>query len=471
MIRLAIVGPLDSVKLILEVVTEQRDAVEAVPIVYQDASEVVNIISSRDSEVDVWLFSGKVPYSYAINAHVTQKPLLYIQHTGTSLYRALFQMTYHEKIAIDHISFDTFSRKEIEEAFADIEYRLPTIYINNYQGVISAKEITEFHYGLWKRGQSQVAVTCFLSTYIELKKRGVPVFRIWPTRDNVRMMLDIALRTSEALRFKTSQIAIQIIEIDKYGDFVRGALSVYDVKRVEARLYDLLVDYAEIVNGSIVVHGNGQYTIYSTRGIVEEITCNFTVMPILEEMTRRLKVSVSGGIGFGKTAYAAEEHARIALGLSRRQGQGVWMVVLDDRSVVGPLSSETQIRYSIRGHDAQIRDLAQRLRVSATTVNRLFAAIGKLDGQVFSADDVALYLSMTARSARRLLAGLVNLRLASVASEEVVAKGRPRKLYEIRTKELVAWAQGQETAIVQPATEGAAVDRLHCPKADTSTVS
>lgn len=445
MIRLAIVGPLDSVKLIQEVAEERRDVIEAVPMVYQDAGQVAAILAEREQEADVWLFSGKVPYSHAINARSDDKPLFYIPHTGTSLYRALLQMTYIEKKAIESISFDTFSRREIEEAFADIELEMPAAYVNYYEGIVSAKEMTQFHYDLWQNGKTQAAVTCFLSTYLGLKERGVPAFRIWPTRDNIRMMLDIALSASEALRFKLSQIAVQIAEIDGYGDFVRDAMSAYAVQRVEVKVYDLLVDYAERVRGSLVTHGNGRYAIYSTRGIVDEVTRNFTVMPLLEEFIRRLDVSVSGGIGIGATAHAAEENAHIALGLARRQGRGNWMAVLDDRSVMGPLNSATRLRYDLRSDDAQSRDLAQRLGISVTTLSRLLAALAQLDKSSFAADDLALYLSMTARNARRLLARLVEQGLASVAGEEAVTKGRPRKLYTLLTRELTDLLRGKDS--------------------------
>jgi predicted ArsR family transcriptional regulator len=59
------------------------------------------------------------------------------------------------------------------------------------------------------------------------------------------------------------------------------------------------------------------------------------------------------------------------------------------------------------------------------------AVCQKLDGQVITADILARYLSVTPRSARRLLASLLAHGLASVAGEEAAGSGRPRKLYEI----------------------------------------
>lgn len=430
-IIVAIVGPQDSVALIEEVAREREAALQVVPLVYQDASEVAAILAAHSESVDVFLFSGIVPYRRAVAANVTAKPLLYIPHTGSSLYRIMLQAMQDSALAWQSISFDTFREEEIAEAFGDVPLPLPHIVVSPQQGIVLAQDMTAFHYNLWQSGQTQLAVTCFLSTYQELVRLGVPALRIWPTRDNIRTMLTIAVSKGEAMRYKGGQIAIQHIAIDQYEEFVRNSPSRYDVQRVELQLYELLVDYTEAVKGAIDIHGNGGYTIYSTRGLVESVTQQFTVMPILEDITCRLKVDVSGGIGFGQTAHEADANAHTALSMARRNGKGQWMVLLDDKILIGPLSSSTQLAYSIASEDKLGRELAQLLNVSVTTANRLMAIFTKIDKQMLHADDLASYLSVTTRSARRVLGSMVEQGLAVVAGEEVLDKGRPRKLYRI----------------------------------------
>jgi hypothetical protein len=428
-IRLAIVGPSDSIALAHEVALEREDILVPLSIVYQDASEVPQIVTECTNEVDIWLFSGIVPFQCALALKVN-KPLFYIPHTGSSLYRALFQITYIEKMKLGRISFDTFSQKEVEETFHDIDVPLPQIFVNHYNGIVSSRDITAYHYDLWKSGQTDIAVTCFLATYEKLKEMGVPAFRIWPTRSNIRTTLDIVINAFEAQRFKGSQLAIQHIAIDDYDDIVRASSS-YGVKRIELCLYEILVDYAEKLKGSIVIRGDGQYTLYSTRGILEELTEDFTIMPILDDITRKVTAKVSGGIGFGATAYAAEENAFRALGLAKQRGKGLWMAVTDKRDVIGPLSSVVHLKYSIRANDAVHKQLADELNVSITTVNKLLAVLDKLDKETIAADELAMYLAITPRSARRILSTLIDQGRAEAAGEEMLVKGRPRKLYKV----------------------------------------
>lgn len=433
-IRIAIVGPSDSVALIYDVASERSNLMPE-GIVYKDASEVSAILEQRRNDFDMWLFSGVVPYRYAL-AQKVDTPIFYIPHTGSSLYRALLQITYVEHLKIDSLSFDTFSEAEIKEAFRDINVPLPDIYVNSFKGVISASELTEYHYRLWKERKTNIAVTCFSATYETLKRMGVPAVRIWPTRTNIRTTLEIAVNSFEAKRFKGSQLAVQQIAIDDYDDMVRRSSS-YEARKVELNLYQILVNYAERLKGSIILRGNGQFTLFSTRGILEEITEDFTVIPILDDIAIQVAAQVSGGIGFGDTAYAAEENAYRALGLSKSKGKGHWMVVTDNREAIGPLSSAVHLKYSVRADSQIFRQFADKLNVSFTTLNKLLASIEKLDRDTLAADDLALYLSITPRSARRLLTNLTEQGLAEVAGEEMMVKGRPRKLYKIDLRSLL----------------------------------
>ena len=99
---------------------DYQTEIEAVPVVYESAKEVPAILAERVREADVWLFSGIAPYNYAVKSGIADRPLLYLPHTGSSLYRVLLQMTLQHGLSVEAISFDTFSDREIEEIFAEV---------------------------------------------------------------------------------------------------------------------------------------------------------------------------------------------------------------------------------------------------------------------------------------------------------------------------------------------------------------
>ena len=162
--RLAIVGPADSVALIVSVAQEYSD-MELMPIVYHSAREVPDILTQKIQQADVWLFSGIAPYNYAIKSGRKERPFVYIPHAGSSLYRILLQMTLQYGLDVDKISFDTFSKQDIEEFFADLAMPTPTYYVKAFTGTETNVDMTAFHEALWQAGKIKAVVTCFLRTY------------------------------------------------------------------------------------------------------------------------------------------------------------------------------------------------------------------------------------------------------------------------------------------------------------------
>jgi DNA-binding transcriptional ArsR family regulator len=436
-LRLGIVGPTDSVELILAVAKEREDVFNPLPLVYGDASEVPEILHTHRTEVDILVFSGVVPYWYSLTVPRWNKPLLYIPHTGSSLLRVFLQITSQAKLPLDRISFDTYSRAEIAEAFGDIGLPLPQIYLKDYEGVVSAAELTDFHYSLWAKKQTQIAITCFHKTAEKLKSLGVPAFRIWPTRDNIRRILETAIRTVETIRYSESQIAVCHVAIDSFDTLVRDAGSSYTVNRIEIRLHEILLDFAQQVGGSVIPQGGGKHIIFTTRGRITAVTQDFTTLPVLDTIARKLRVHVSGGIGFGTTAYQAEENAHIAHGLAKRQGQGQWMIVTDDHRAIGPLNAASRYNHLLGGDNAKHKALAKRLRISLFTLHRLAALINELEKDTVGIAEIAARLDITPRSARRVMMALKEAGVAYLCGEESAGKGRPCKLYRFDNCDLL----------------------------------
>lgn len=435
--RLGIVGPTDSVELILAVAKEREDVFNPLPLVYRDASEVPELLHMHRTEVDILLFSGVVPYRYALTVPRWSKPLLYIPHTGSSLLRVFLQITATAGLPLERISFDTYSRAEIAEAFGDIGLPLPQLYLKDYEGVVSAAELTDFHYGLWAKEQTQVAITCFHQTAERLKALGVPAFRIWPTRNNIRRILETAIRTVESIRYSESQIAVAHVAIDSFEALVRDAGSSYTVNRVEIRLHEILLDFAQQVGGSVIPQGGGKHMIFTTRGRITAVTQDFTTLPVLDTIARKLQVHVSGGIGFGTTAYQAEENAHIAHGLAKRQGPGQWMIVTDDHRAIGPLNATSRYSYILGGDNARQKALARRLRISMFTLHRLATLISELGEETVGIGEVAAGLEITPRSARRVMTALMEAGLAYLCGQDSAGKGRPYKLYRFDNRSLL----------------------------------
>lgn len=429
-IKIGVVGPEDSVMLIKRL-AEEFQQLYALPFSYANATESIEIVNDHYGEVDIWLFSGAFPY-YIVKEACPQidMPMIYIPHTGSSLFRTLLQIIYIENIENTCISFDMYKLKELKEIFDDTKLVMPNIYVKEFDPKLTSDDIVKFHLDLWNRGKIDFAVTCYYASYRQLISKGVKAFRIWPTTDNIRNSLKLVIRTAEAQHYKEGQIAVQHIAIDNYDDFVRQKQSIYNVYILESQLYQILVKYSAEIKGSIVNKGNGTFVIYSTRGVLEQITSNMNIIPVAEEISGKLSMKVSAGIGFGITAHDAEKSAIIALGYARKSGPGNWMVLTDDKEVIGPLNSEIKLRYGIRSNDSDLSQIAKKLRVSVTTLNRLIAAFQNLEDS-FDAEQLAFQLSISMRSAHRLLSTLQENGIVTVVGNESSFTGRPKKIYSL----------------------------------------
>ncbi|TRY21285.1 ArsR family transcriptional regulator, partial [Geobacillus sp. LEMMJ02] len=133
--------------------------------------------------------------------------------------------------------------------------------------------------------------------------------------------------------------------------------------------------YAKQLQGSLKTAGPGRYVIFTTRGMLREVTANYTSVPNLEELFGIRDELVTCGIGVGKTAYEAEIHAGTALLHAKERGPGTWMVYFDDKSIVGPLGRQEQITYSAAS--GQLQEISRQTSLSVQTLSKLHSILKK----------------------------------------------------------------------------------------------
>ncbi|MBB3868637.1 putative transcriptional regulator [Parageobacillus toebii NBRC 107807] len=401
-----------------------------VPVVYWDEDEIIDLIRPFIHQVDMWLFSGQVPYSIVKEWGEVDCPMFYVPHTGASLYRTLLHIYYERQIPIHQLSFDTYHPSEIERLLdeAGICERVP--HVKHYQGEISAEVLAQYHYELWKQGVTKAAVTCLRTAHLELQKLGVPVYRVLPARSAVESVMQMIIRTGEMLRFQDAQIAVQMIEVDSLSAISSETFSTDEIYKMEMKVTEKLLRYAKKIQGSLKTAGPGRYVIFTTRGVLKDITDHYRIIPAMDEIEHIDHEMVTCGIGIGRTAYEAEIHAGKAFLHAKKYGRGTWMVVFDDDTIVGPLGRSEQIRYSF--DCAELQAISQKTNLSVATLSKLSAILRKLGKNEINAYELATNMQILPRSARRILNELKHKGLAEVIGEtNPYPRGRPRKIYRI----------------------------------------
>ncbi|MFD0681813.1 MULTISPECIES: ArsR family transcriptional regulator [unclassified Paenibacillus] len=426
-IRLGYIGVEDTMEMVLAVIRKYPDY-ECYPYIHTRFEEIDDLLEQHSGKVDMWLFSGPLPYEAAKQSGKSSKPLFFIPYTGTSLYRTLCEILYQQKLHIDELSFDILTQAELQQVFSEFGIKHRPVYNKEYTG--SDEALYEHHLKLWEQGKTKAAVTCVWIVQQKLARMGVPVFRVRPTESSVESVLNTALRAHEMLQFMDAQVAVQIIKTDPYNGVSQELYSSDELFNMEMALTQKLLQYAKKVQGSLKSAGPGRFAIFTTRGIVRELTNNFTTIPDLAEIQELEGQLANCGIGIGKTVYEAELLAGKALLHTKPYKEGAWMIFFEDKTITGPLGKPEQLSYSYVSDELQKISAVSSLNIA--TLGKIQFILRKRGTDEINAYELAQHMQILPRSARRILIQLEASGLAQITGEDNPhPRGRPRKIYRI----------------------------------------
>ncbi|MBM7714701.1 hypothetical protein JOC94_001673 [Bacillus thermophilus] len=428
--RIGIVGPQDSVDLILEVAQEFHDRITQVPFVYTHSEEAKDIVLDHKDKIDVWFFSGQAPYAIA-EPYIKSKSGFYPSLTGFSLTKVLLDISYRDQKSLDRLSFDTIPASEVMETFSELHLQTKSLELFPYSGYKPSEELFQYHYDLYKQNKVDCCITGIHSVYKKLNELGVPSYRLIPTKMDIRDKMLIATQRSEIMQFQSSQISILILQIHEMSHLISKSNVSFDAHRLSLKLQEIVIEFAEKIQGSFIQQGIEKFIIFSTRGTLEDQS-NQSIFDLLEKIKLITNLPANLGIGYGITVVDAEQNAYLALNHANQYDKNTIMLV-DEKGVVnGPLFDKNSISFTRRIHDSEVVDKLQLAGVNVSTYTKVLAVQEKLRNGSLSAHELAKWLGMTQRNARRILSDLEKHGLAQIVGEEVPGtRGRPRRIFKV----------------------------------------
>ncbi|MDN5362026.1 MAG: hypothetical protein PWP70_1073 [Moorella sp. (in: firmicutes)] len=433
--KAAVVGPQDLVNEILALGPGFPE-LDLVPAPYHKETQAAEIVKSHIPQVEMVIFTGPVPYLLARDQVAGQVRMVYVRYTGAALYRTLFEILKERKgdtECLKRVSIDILPAAAVMETFAELGLDGSDVHvIAGVQGE-SGKTLVEQHQHYYTSGLSTAAVSCLTSAYEELRSLGLPTYRIRPTRFDMREALQLACMESVALYHQKAQVAVGVLRMD-IGS--RDSIPYNNVQRLVLDIHQLLLDFGQKAGASVTYLGGYEFLIFTTRGALQRSTRGFREAPLLMEISEKLGINAGLGLGLGHSAGEAENNARAALAKSMEEGAGHCYIFMEGGAVIGPLDSASPLRYRTRTADPRLISLAETSGLSVATINRLQAVLENYGRSTLTANEVAVGLGITLRSARRLLNAMTTSELARVVGEEQpVSRGRPRKVYDLKIDE------------------------------------
>lgn len=433
MYRIGLIGPKWSLERILSFSKEYEKELEFFPFAYEEPAETKEIVKKHDRDVDVWLFSGQLPYNIAKKTLHSIEKLLYVPHTESSVYKSLLNIMYLNSKLIRQLSVDmpTYSNL-LDDALEQLNNPFDQLFIKKFdEEDINLEEILQFHLQLWNANKTEGVLTNFPSIFQELKKREIPVEWISTSRVDIRHTLKLIIEKVKGLYFKESQIGVELVEIENFESIIRKSKSPYHLQHIELRIKNVLLTLCEQLNGSLIEKGYGKYLIYSSRGAIErEINM---LENTIEQLSLEADSIVSVGIGFGETVFSAEKNAIESIQQSKELNNRKILIVQENGEIIESLGSEEEITYAYRTDDQELLQKLKLGNISVKTFHKVENLIKRMGWNDFTTKSLAEQLNMTERNARRIVADLCEVELLECIGEESLSyRGRPSKIYRLK---------------------------------------
>jgi hypothetical protein len=387
---------------------------------YREEQEAPEKVARLGSTVDACLFASRVPYEFARRAGVLTVPATYIQLSGSALYAAMLRAS-RDGLDLAQSSIDVVSPAEAEDAFAELG--IPTDSVHVREEVSSATVIAAFHERLWHQGEISVAFTCVQAVARKLAAAQVPVFLLRPTGSAIRAALRTGTLLAGYRRLENAQLAVVIVEVPTLRDTVRRGAPRQAREELRLTVHRFLVQEAQRIHATVSPLTEHGFLVVATRGSLAQAADGLGGPPFVERARSELGIGIEVGVGGGRTELEAEARARASLGRSPAARlpaarDRATPLVPGQRAAPGTSSSA-----SVRGLDTLVR-LADQLTTTGAT-------------PVVDAETAGRLLSVTPRTARRLLATLVDEGLAwPLPPSRSPQPGRPRQAYRLVVEKL-----------------------------------
>jgi hypothetical protein len=388
-------------------------------------------------QVDVLLYSGWSPYSLSKPDIPTHIPAHYIPLKGSGLYKALYKIKQAQP-GIVGLSIDTMPAAEVNRVLKELNEDFTVCFYEETFHLDRIEEMISFHQHSFTSGKTNGAITGVKMVADALTKLNIPNQWAVPTDEDIIVTLERALLSTEKRRNRESQIVFGLIQIDGYHELVNQMTSEHLIQRQNLRLYRLILDYVEQLEGHLTSLSGNEYMFITTRGVFERITQGYKWIPLINEAKKQLKMKLSMGVGFGLSANEAGTHARIALMQAKDFGGESCFIVKEDRSVFGPVEMSAPMSYPVYITDETLLKKAEEAGMSAIYQQKLISLVKRKQDSQFTAHELAETLGITARSAHRIILKWLDAELISIIGmEKMSTRGRPRQVYRLNDSSLL----------------------------------
>jgi len=394
-------------------------------VVYEQEREIRPKVEALLKRVHLdGMILGRVPYDACRDLLPPDLPLSINRYTALELTLTLGRAL-QQGWAPAPVSIDTFDRSVVDDVTTALGMNPEQITCLPYAADISYDQIIDFHERFLAENPDGFVITVRSEVTRALGNK-VRLLNVVPLESSVRAELHELVLRIQSHRARELSFAAGIFSV---VDFERDS----NLDRARVGLLNMLLNTPEFADAWVDTRGSRGVAVLAHRALFNEITDNWSSLPVVGTAHESLGIRVAAGFGFGSSARKCVVLAETAVAQAEQTGAPCGFLMDEDGLMVGPLRpGTTPLRFTYREHGADLERLARRAGLSAATISRLAALDRKQAGKPLSPGDLAEALHITDPSGRRLIRKLTASGLAvQQGSAQANRRGRPTNLYQL----------------------------------------
>lgn len=425
--KVGIIGPSDSGYKIKQYISKIDKEIEVKLYIREKAIQALDVIESCELECDAIIFTGCGVAEAVKSKYEIKKPNSFVSRGGTSIMKAFWEVR-NANMSLERFSIDVVENKILEDILNEIDINSKEVFSLPFSSEIDEMEYAKWHIDLFENNKIDVMLTGFAGVYNELKKEGYPVFRLEATGPLIRVCYD-KIKSKYALnKAQHSQIGVEILSLIDY----KGNNDNYYSNMIKkSELDKVIVEYVRNIQGSLFNFGRDEYIVFAHRGAIDD-EINYNKLFKLQKDIKSRGFSLGIGIGIGNTAYQAESNGYKALKRCLNSKDFEIYLIDEEDIIKGPLGSDNEISYSLVASEEYLIEISEKTGLSCESIAKIMAISETRQSKVYDTKELADYLDISDRSARRILNKIVEAELGRVyAKETSKGGGRPKNLIEV----------------------------------------
>lgn len=431
--RLKIIGNNQLVTKINRVIERNFPHIKPINCIYNVYTEATSMAKTKKNECDAILFSGPSPYFVSkkfIDPNIINE---YLPRSTHSLLYA-FLVAQKNNLAIDRISIDSYTDKEVFSVYDEIGLIPETAqvhFVDREKLNQDFDRLLDAHEQCYRKRNASCCLTALRSVWSALSARNIPCVYIEPTNEIILETLH-KLELNYIFNFtQRNQLTVIQIRIDEAKEYSLLHENAYRNIMDKAKTQTYIHEFAERINAAIFEVKDESYLLFVPEDIFSSKTNDLKNIDLLNQIRNNTCNTISLGIGYGNTIREAHEGARRACFQASKAGgdrafvanEGLFTYPI---TCLGNKTPRQTKRENSMDHAAIVSGL------SANIIYQIASLTEEMGKNTFTAKELATLLGLNQRRMNRIIERLENNGLCTIVGSRIVGStGRPSRIIEI----------------------------------------